>query len=261
MSVSIGSVTLDDAWIVNKYGGEYSTSGAGGGGLKQWIDEHGQEAFALPVPPCQKIIEEIKAKSEKGKRVIVALDGTEYIVECGSLSDINNPTPPSASVSASTGNAKVGDIIFILVNLQGNVVWQGVDNYGQTHTLSRSGIVTVRITDEWDKYVLRWNACSATDSIGSGTVTIVVSPNPRYSTSRTTGARKQIRINTCTSTQARALGALLGSAVNVSDGEVSFSGTVVRVELTYVADDMPDIAVKSRQGVDIYTGIVEVETT
>jgi hypothetical protein len=245
-----------DGWIRNKFGGKVQKEK---GGMKKWI-VNGSPAIQLPIYPCEKVMQDIKEK-EKNRRVITAIDGTEYIVFCGGLSSgTTNPLPPSVSVSASATSLKVGEYLFITVVIEGNAVWKGIDNYGQEYETSKTKIYTVRMTDEWDTYVLVWNACDGSRSIGTGAIEVSVQPNTALSFS-TTDKTREIFINKCTTSQAVAISSLLGQTISVSDGEVSFTGILVSIDLRYVADDMSDVDTKRLQGVDIYTGTLEVELT
>ncbi|MEM3426739.1 hypothetical protein [Hydrogenobacter thermophilus] len=251
--IIINGITLD-GWIENKWGGEINI---GSGGLKSWDMAN----VLLPDPLCSKGEEQAKIqKSADEGKVVYAIDGSKYIVRCGALSDISSPQLPSGNVTTTITSAKAGDIILLEANVVGNCIIVAIDNYGKFYTITKSQVIDVKITDEWDKYIFKWRVCYGDSAGAVNIITIPVSSNP-FLSQKTNTNTKRIRINTCSSAQAMMLQALLGQSVSVSDTEVSFSGILSRIDLRYIADDMSDVETKQRQGVDIYAGTVEVTLT
>lgn len=246
MAVQIGSITLNDAWIRNKWGGRYQKDNSV---IKKKATA--KKISSLILPPCLA-----KSKEEKRKEnVIYAIDGTEYIINCNSAVP-SDPPPPSGSVSvfsSSPGKAIVGETVLILVQME-RLTFRAVDIYGKFYKLTESDIITVKITDEYDQYVMKYVFCKEggtafrEDQI---TLTIEIGEGENKDSSE-----KEVVINTCTSAQARALGLMLGTKTIIADSDVSFQALITEVNLEYVAEDMVDVAVRTRQGVDIYKGTV-----
>ncbi len=108
MAVQIGSITLNDAWIRNKWGGRYQKDNSV---IKKKATA--KKISSLILPPCS-----VRSKEEKRKEnVIYAIDGTEYITNCNSVASFG-PPPPFGSVSvfsSAPGKAIVGETVLILV--------------------------------------------------------------------------------------------------------------------------------------------------
>ena len=239
MAVQIGTITLNDAWIRNKWGGRTSASK-----IKKQATT--QKINSLVLPPCT-------AKSREEKRsVLYAIDGTEYMSNCNSAVE---SSPPSGSVSvhsSSPGAAQVGEIVSIVVRMEG-LIFRAIDIYGKLYKLTESDIITVRITDEYDRYVMRYVFCKED---GTEYSRWQISLNVQVGEESKDGSEKEVVINTCTSSQARALGLMLGTKTMIADEDVSFYALITEVNLEYAAGDMVDTAVRTRQGVDIYKGTV-----
>jgi hypothetical protein len=239
MAVQIGTITLNDAWIRNKWGGRVSASAIKKQATTQRIN-------SLILPPCT-------AKSKEERRsVLYAIDGTEYISNCSSAV---GGSPPAGSVSvhsSSPGSAQVGETIHIVVNIEG-LIFRAIDIYGRLYKLTESDIITVRITDEYDRYVMKYVFCKEDGTEHSrGQISL----NVQIEEESKDSSEKEVIINTCTSSQARALGLMLGTKTVIADEDVSFYALITEVSLEYVAGDMVDTATRIRQGVDIYKGAV-----
>lgn len=237
MAVQIGTITLNDAWIRNKWGGRASASTIKKQATAQKID-------SLVLPPC-----DAKSKEEK-RSVLYAIDGTEYISYCNSA--VNSPEPSgSVSVySSAPGSVRVGENIHIVVNMQG-LIFRAIDIYGKLYRLTEPDTITVRITDEYDSYVMKYVFCKAD---GTEYSRGQISLNVQIEEDSKNSSEKEVVINTCTSAQARALGLMLGTKTVIADEDVSFTALITEVNLEYVAGDMVDTAVRTKQGVDIYKG-------
>ena len=237
-----GTYTLNDAWLIDKF--------VGTAPLKRW--DTANEPFALEPPPCVRLQEE--AKKIDQKRVITAIDGTEYVVECGSLADISNPLPPSVSVNVNKNAVKVGEFIYITVDIVGNALVSAVDNYGRTYYITRSRVVDVRALDRYDTYVFAYRICPAGTT---GRIEVSVSGAGEVEEQRQKKT-KTVFVNRCSTADAQYIYSLLGTAATVADAEVSYTGIITKVDLKYIVQDMDDVATKNNQGVDIYTGTFEV---
>lgn len=244
MAVQIGSIILNDAWIKNKWGGRYQKDNSV---IKKKATA--KKISSLILPPCS-----VRSKEEKSKNVVYAIDGTEYIINCNSAVP-SAPPLPSGSVSvlsSSPGKAIVGETVLILVQLE-RLTFRAVDIYGKFYKLTESDIITVKITDEYDQYVMKYVFCQENGTAfreGQITLTIEIEEGNKDS------SEKEVVINTCTSAQARALGLMLGTKTIIADSDVSFQALITEVNLEYVAEDMVDVAVRTRQGADIYKGTV-----
>lgn len=238
MSVVIGNLSFTDAWIKNKWGGQIE----GRSKLKKWI-ENGQKAFTIPNPPCSIVAEKNKSN------IVKAIDGTEWIVACG-----EEAQQPQVSVSVNTTTGKVGDYVFITVEIQGNVGFYALDNYGKEYTATETKVFMIRLTDEWDTYEFVYKACSQGVAIAQGIISITVQENNRLVDR---GGEKEIVINTLNSTQASQLGLLLGQRVSISDNDVSFQNALITsIEIDYIANDMPDVITRQVHNADVYTARV-----
>jgi hypothetical protein len=239
MAVQIGTITLNDAWIRNKWGGRASASI-----IKKQATT--QKINSLILPPCT-------AKSKEEKRsVLYAIDGTEYISNCNSAVESSPPTGSVSVHSSSPGSAQVGENIHIVVSMEG-LIFRAIDIYGRLYRLTESDIITVRITDEYDRYVMKYVFCKEDGTEHyRGQISLAVQAEEESKD----GSEKEVVINTCTSSQARALGLMLGTKTVIADEDVSFYALITEVNLEYVAQDMVDTATRVRQGVDIYKGTV-----
>lgn len=250
MAVQIGSITLNDAWIRNKWGGRYQKDNSV---IKKKATA--KKISSLILPPCSA-----KSKEEKRKEnVIYAIDGTEYIINCNSAVP-SDPPPPSGSVSvfsSSPGKAIVGETVLIRVQME-RLTFRAVDIYGKFYKLTESDIITVKITDEYDQYVMKYVFCKEDGTaFGGNQITLTIETEEDSTTSANKdSSEKEVVINACTSAQARALGLMLGTKTIIADSDVSFQALITEVNLEYVAEDMVDVAVRTRQGVDIYKGTV-----
>jgi len=239
MAVQIGTITLNDAWIRNKWGGRVSAFA-----IKKQATT--QKINSLILPPCS-------AKSKEERRsVLYAIDGTEYISNCSSAVAGSPPTGSVSVYSSSPGTARVGENIHIVVNMEG-LIFRAIDIYGRLYKLTESDIITVRITDEYDRYVMKYVFCKED---GTEYYRGYISLNVQVEEESKDSSEKEVVINTCTSSQARALGLMLGTKTVIADEDVSFYALITEVNLEYVAGDMVDTATRIRQGVDIYKGTV-----
>ena len=239
MAVQIGTITLNDAWIRNKWGGRAFASI-----IKKQATT--QKINSLILPPCTA-----KSKEEK-RNVLYAIDGTEYISNCNSAVNSLTPTGSVSVYSSSPGSAQVGEVISIVVNMEG-LLFRAIDIYGRLYRLTESDIITVKITDEYDRYVMKYVFCKEDGTEHSrGQISLNVQVEEESKDS----SEKEVVINTCTSSQARALGLMLGTKTVIADEDVSFYALITEVNLEYVAQDMVDTATRTRQGVDIYKGTV-----
>ncbi len=239
MAVQIGTITLQDAWIRNKWGGRASASI-----IKKQATT--QKINSLVLPPCTA-----KSKDER-RNVLYAIDGTEYISNCSSAVGGSPPRGSVSVYSSSPGSARVGEIISIVVSMEG-LLFRAIDIYGRLYRLTESDIITVKITDEYDRYVMKYVFCKEDGTEyyrGQISLNVQVEENSKDS------SEKEVVINTCTSAQARALGLMLGTKTVIADEDVSFYALITEVNLEYVAGDMVDTATRARQGVDIYKGTV-----
>lgn len=251
MAVQIGSITLNDAWIRNKWGGRYQKDNSV---IKKKATA--KKISSLILPPCLA-----KSKEEKRKEnVIYAIDGTEYIINCNSAVP-SDPPPHFGSVSvfsSSPGKAIVGETVLILVQME-RLTFRAVDIYGKFYKLTESDIITVKITDEYDQYVMKYVFCKEDGTAfreDQITLTIETEEEDSTTSANKDSSEKEVVINACTSAQARALGLMLGTKTIIADSDVSFQALITEVNLEYVAEDMVDVAVRTRQGVDIYKGTV-----
>ena len=231
MAVRIGTLTLEDAWIRNKWGGRVDK--------RRLLTD---KVNSLVLPPCG-----VKMSGERP--VAVAIDGTEYYARCIKWQQ-NEPAVANLHVF-SPAIAKPGDIIFIAVEME-RCTFRAVDVYGRTYSLQNSETIQVQINDSYEAYVMKYRFCGDNGEVvneGLIEVPVETQSNNKY--------EKEIVVNTCTSAQARALGLMLGTRVDISDEDVNFpDALIVEVNLEYIATDMVDTAVRIRQGVDIYKGIV-----
>ncbi len=239
MAVQIGTITLQDAWIRNKWGGRASTPTIKKQATTRRIN-------SLILPPCS-------AKSKEEKRsVLYAIDGTEYIANCSSAVGGSPPRGSVSVYSSSSGSAQVGEVISIVASMEG-LLFRAIDIYNRLYRLTESDIITVKITDEYDRYVMKYVFCKED---GTEYYRGQISLNVQVEENSKDGSEKEVVINTCTSSQARALGLMLGTKTVIADEDVSFYALITEVNLEYVAGDMVDTAVRTRQGVDIYKGTV-----
>jgi hypothetical protein len=231
MAVRIGTLTLTDAWIRNKWGGRADK--------RRLLTD---KVNSLVLPPCG-----VKMSGERP--VAVAIDGTEYYARCVGWQQDKPPTANLQIVSPSV--AKPGDIVFIAVEIEG-CVFRAIDVYGRTYSLQNSETLQVQVNDSYEMYVMKYRFCGDNGMVvNEGLIEIPVE------TQLNDGYEKEIVINTCTSAQARVLGLMLGTRVDISDEDVSFpDALIVEVNLEYIATDMVDTATRNRQGVDIYKGTV-----
>jgi len=239
MAVQIGTITLNDAWIRNKWGGRASASI-----IKKQATT--RKINSLILPPCSA-----KSKEEK-RNVLYAIDGTEYISNCSPAVGGSPPTGSVSVYSSSSGSARVGEVISIVVDMEG-LLFRAIDIYGRLYRLTESDIITVKITDEYDRYVMKYVFCKED---GTEYYRGQISLNVQVEEESKDNSEKEVVINTCTSAQARALGLMLGTKTMIADEDVSFYALITEVNLEYVAGDMVDTAVRTRQGVDIYKGTV-----
>lgn len=245
MAVQIGSITLNDAWIRNKWGGRYQNSV-----IKKKATA--KKISSLILPPCS-------ARERRRENVIYAIDGTEYIINCNSAVP-SDPPPPSGSVSvltSSPGKAIVGETVLILVQFE-RLTFRATDIYGKFYKLTESDIITVKITDEYDQYVMKYVFCKDDGTaFGGDQITLTIETEEDSTTSANKdSSEKEVVINACTSAQARTLSLMLGTKTIIADSDVSFQALITEVNLEYVANDMVDVAVRQVQGVDIYKGTV-----
>jgi hypothetical protein len=239
MAVQIGTITLTDAWIRNKWGGRATASI-----IKKQATT--QKINSLVLPPCT-------AKSKEERRsVLYAIDGTEYISNCNSAVGSSPPTGSVSVYSSSPGSAQVGEMVSIVVRMEG-LLFRAIDIYGRLYRLTESDIITVKITDEYDRYVMKYVFCKED---GTEYSRGQISLNVQTEEDSKNNSEKEVVINTCTSSQARALGLMLGTKTMIADEDVSFYALITEVNLEYVAQDMVDTATRTRQGVDIYKGTV-----
>jgi hypothetical protein len=239
MAVRIGTITLNDAWIRNKWGGRTSAST-----IKKQATT--QKINSLILPPCTA-----KSKEEK-RNTLYAIDGTEYISNCGSTVGGSPPIGSVSVYSSASGSAQVGETIYIVVSMDG-LIFRAIDIYGRLYKLTESDIITVKITDEYDRYVMKYVFCKED---GTEYQRGQISLNVRIEEGNKDSSEKEVVINTCTSSQARTLGLMLGTKTVIADEDVSFYALITEVNLEYVAGDMVDTATRTRQGVDIYKGTV-----
>jgi len=231
MAVRIGTLTLADAWIRNKWGGRADK--------RRLLTDR---VNSLVLPPCN-----VKMTGERP--VAVAIDGTEYYARCIGW---QRDEPPTANLQVfSPGIAKPGDVIFIAVEVE-RCTFRAVDVYGQTYNLQSPETIRVQVKDSYEMYVMKYRFCGdGGEVVNEGLIEIPVE------TQLSDAYEKEIVVNTCTSAQARTLGLMLGTRVDISDEDVSFpDALIVEVNLEYIASDMVDTETRNRQGVDIYKGIV-----
>ena len=231
MAVRIGTLTLEDAWIRNKWGGRVDK--------RRLLTD---KVNSLVLPPCG-----VKMSGERP--VAVAIDGTEYYARCIGW---QQNEPPVANLQVfSPAIAKPGDIIFIAVEME-RCTFRAVDVYGRTYSLQDPETIQVQVNDSYEAYVMKYRFCGDNgEVVNEGLIEVPVE------TQSNNKHEKEIVVNTCTSAQARVLGLMLGTRVDISDEDVNFpDALIVEVNLEYIATDMVDTAVRIRQGVDIYKGIV-----
>jgi len=231
MAVRIGTLTLADAWIRNKWGGRADK--------RRLLTDR---VNSLVLPPCN-------VKMARERPVAVAIDGTEYYARCIGW---QRDEPPTANLQVfSPGIAKPGDVIFIAVEVE-RCTFRAVDVYGQTYNLQSPETIRVQVKDSYEMYVMKYRFCGdGGEVVNEGLIEIPVE------TQLSDAYEKEIVVNTCTSAQARTLGLMLGTRVDISDEDVSFpDALIVEVNLEYIASDMVDTETRNRQGVDIYKGIV-----
>jgi len=232
MAVRIGTLTLADAWIRNKWGGRADK--------RRLLTD---KVNSLVLPTCG-----VKMSGERP--VAVAIDGTEYYARC---IEWQQNKPPTANLQVfSPGKAKPGDVIFIAVEVE-RCTFRAVDVYGRTYSLQNSETIHVQVNDSYEMYVMKYRFCGDDgEVVNEGLIEIPVEAQ------LSDVHEKEIVVNTCTSAQARTLGLMLGTRVDISDEDVSFpDALIVEVNLEYIATDMVDTATRSKQGVDIYKGAVK----
>jgi len=223
--VQIGSLQFPDAWIKDKYSGQSKR-------LTPWLVD-GVAAFEIP-DITYPVIE------ANAKGIVYALDGTKYIPVCSDNI--------AYSISVSKTGAKVEDIIEITISASG-VLFYGEDNYGGKFFTDEDKVFRVKITDRFDKYVLKYAFGRDGNILDSGELVVNVAPNERL-----IPHEKEVYINSCTTAEVVSLLSLLGTYQSLSDSEKTFNNAFIQsIKTQFLVDDMSDVAVKTKQGIDLYT--------
>lgn len=244
-----GNIIIEDGWVVDKYSKSTDTT------LLDW-EKFG---FYFPYPDCDTIY---KSASNEDAKVVTSLTGKKFIVRCNSLQDLQNPQQPRYSINVDRpSQVRVNDVIYINVEIDGSVVIGAYDNYDKFFTFTKTQLVPVKITNRYNKYILKYRACSGSSS-STGSITIDISPDKKPD-------RKTININGCSRQQASILSSLVNQRVVIEDGymdgsnmvfDYQIEGIITKLNLKYIADDMADFPTSHRQNVAIYNGTVEVLT-
>jgi len=233
MAVKINGIEIPDAWVV-----PFSPKQVR---LIPWKDQ-----ITLDPPPCEEALQ------KAGLNVVESITGEKFVVRCNSLSGFEEE-PPSVVVSVNKTSVRVGEYIYLYIDIRGSALLSAVDNGGNTFFVSESQVISLRAKAIYDKYVFVYRSCYNGLDAGTDRVEIAIE---LPSTSTTEIENKlQIRINGCTKTQAMFLYSLLGQNALIEDDEGNtYTGKIVAVDLKFVANDVNPY----RFPADVYTGTVEV---
>jgi len=233
MAVKINNIEIPNAWVVPFSPRQIK--------LIPW-----KEQITLEPPPCEE------ALRKAGLNIVESITGEKFIVRCNSLAGFEEE-PPQVSVSANRESVKIGEYIYLYIDIRGSAILSAVDNGGNTFFISESQVIYLRAKPIYDKYVFVYRKCYNGTDAGIDKVEVAI----ELPSASIAGIENKlsIRINGCTRLQAQFLYSLLGQSVLIEDDDGNtYAGKVIAVDLQFIASDVNPFKFPA----DIYTGTVEV---